>query len=493
MADGRAQRDDDTPVQAGDGAPAGGVQRALGLTLASALVWGVAHLWAGRRVAGMILLGLFGVLVIAGAVTTALFRGDLVRLALQPSWLSAFAVGLLVLALVWVTVVIRSYQVARPDDLPTGARTAGAVTVTVLCFAVAVPFTWAAHSTYVARDTLTSIFRSGDSNGRPVNTADPWNGQSRVNVLLLGGDAAPNRVGVRTDSMTLASVDTETGDTVLLGLPRNLENFHLPPGPARDRFPYGFTGDGAGTPGLLNEVYQYAEEHPDLVPGVTKNQRGPELLKATISGILHQRVDYYVLVDMRGFADIVDAIGGVKIRIPEDILYSRENRVLKAGYRTLSGKEALWYGRSRTNSDDYTRMGRQKCLMRAVAQQADPQTVLTKFDRLAAATKRAISTDIPQELLPAFMSLSGKVKNGAKIDSLQFVPPLISTGDPDFALIRRLAAEAVAGGPAKPSTTPSSSPTASASRSPNTTGGPSSSATKPPQSKPVSLAATCPS
>ncbi|KAB2352168.1 LCP family glycopolymer transferase [Actinomadura rudentiformis] len=497
LAGGRAQRDDDTLARDGGGAAARGLQRALGLTLASALVWGVAHLRAGRRVVGSILLGAFGLLIIAGAVTAAVFRPDLIRLAVQPTWLSAFAVGILALGLVWVTVVIRSYQIVRPDGLSTGAQTAGAVTVALLCFAVAVPVTWAAHSTYVYKDALTSIFRTGDSNGRPVNTADPWNGQSRVNVLLLGGDAAPNRVGVRTDSMTLASVDTKTGDTVLLGLPRNLESFQLPPGPARDRFPYGFTGDGAGTPGLLNEVYQYAEEHPDLVPGVTKNNRGPELLKATIAGILHQRVDYYILVDMRGFADIVDAIGGVKMTIPEDILYSRENRVLKAGTRTLSGKEALWYGRSRTNSDDYTRMGRQKCIMRAIAKQADPQTVLTKFDRLAAATKRAISTDIPQELLPAFVSLSSKVKSGAQINSLQFVPPLISTGNPDFGLIRKLSAQAVESSGTKPSGTPTAptSPTTSGSPSatPGKSGDPSPGSTKGPQSKPVSLDATCPS
>ncbi|MEU5884050.1 LCP family protein [Spirillospora sp. NPDC047279] len=493
-----AQRDEDSLSGDGEHDADPGIRRALGLTLASTLVWGVAHLRTGRRVSGSILLGVFGLLIVAGAVTFAVVRPDFIQLAVQPVWLSTFAIAILAVGLVWVTVVIRSYQIARPDGLSAGARTAATATVALLCFAVAVPAVWAAHSTYVYRDALTSIFQTGDSNGRPVNTDDPWNGESRVNVLLLGGDAAGNRVGVRTDSMTLASVDTKTGDTVLLGLPRNLESVQLPEGPARDRFPYGFTGDGYGTPGLLNEVYQYAEEHPDMVPGATKNQRGPQLLKETISGILGQRVDYYVLVDMRGFAEIVDAVGGVRMRVPEDILYTRENRVLKAGYRTLTGEEALWFGRSRTNSDDYTRMGRQKCLMRAIAKQADPRTVVTKFDKLAAATKRAISTDIPQELLPAFISLSTKVKNGAQIDSLAFVPPLISTGDPDFALIRKLSDRAI-DGQAKPSQSPLTStspaepgsPTPSESPDPDAT--PSDGSTPGPQAKPVSLEATCPS
>ena len=92
-------------------------------------------------------------------------------------------------------------------------------------------------------------------------------------------------------------------------------------------------------------------------------------------------------------------------------------------------------------------MGRQKCLLAAIAEQADPQTVLTSFDKLAAAAKRTLSTDIPQELLPALVKLSDEVKNGAQINSLQFVPPLIYTGNPDFDLIRRLTAEAVSTDP----------------------------------------------
>ncbi|MEU9024282.1 LCP family protein [Actinomadura sp. NPDC048394] len=488
---------------------AGGLPRALALTLASAFVWGVAHLAAGRRVAGGLLLGLWLVVAATVAVTVTVYRSSLVHLAVRPDELQSLAGGIVVLGVVWIAVVIRSYMVVSPARPSISARALGAAAVAVMCFAVAVPVAWGAHSTYVYRDALTSIFRTGSQNGRQIDTSDPWDGEPRVNILLLGGDSAADRTGVRTDSMTLASVDTKTGDTVLLSLPRNLEKFQMPPGPARDRFPYGFTGDGPENPGLLNEVYEYAENHPDVVPGVPKNRRGPELLKATIAGILGQRVDYYILVDMFGFADIVDAMGGVKIRVTEPIPYGLRGQVLQPGYRTLKGKEALWYGRSRTDSDDYVRMGRQKCLMRAIAQQADPQTVLTSFDKLAAAAKRTLSTDIPQELLPALIKLSGKVKDGAQINSLQFVPPLINSGNPDFALIRRLAAKAVSPEQAHASTSASPSPTGSsnlaANGSPGATpsagasGGaspsasPSPSGSPAPESKPTSLAATCPS
>ncbi|WUI03642.1 LCP family protein [Spirillospora sp. NBC_00431] len=480
----------------------GGLLRTLALTLASALVWGVAHFVAGRRVAGGVLLALYLAIAATFAGAATVYRSEIPTLAVQPDVLRRLTAALITLGLLWMIVVVWSYLVLRPARMSGVAHSLGTATVIVLCVAVAAPAAWSAHKSYVARDTLTDIFRSGSENGRPVDADDPFDGQPRVNILLIGGDAAENRTGVRTDSMTVASVDTETGDTVLLSLPRNLENVPFPPGPARDRFPYGFTGDGPQNPGLLNEVYQYAEEHPDLVPGVAKNHRGPRLLKDTIAGVLGVRVDYYILVDMFGFADIVDAMGGVRMKVDEPIPYGLEGAVLKPGYRKLSGKEALWYGRSRTNSTDYVRMGRQKCLMRAIAEQADPRTVLTSFDKLADAAKRTLSTDIPQELLPALVRLSGKVKDGAKINSLQFVPPLIYTGSPDFGLIRKLTSDAINTDPRQVSShpsasaggSPSGSPSESPSESPSGPGGGSPDGGGPakPPSKPVSLESSCP-
>jgi LCP family protein required for cell wall assembly len=466
------------------------LQRALGLTLASAVIWGVAHLWAGRRVTGALLAAAFAATAIGLAVLATGFRRDLLDLAVQPTWLTAIIVGSLGLALIWVTVVVRSYLLVRPSELATAPKVTGLAMVIVLCMAVTAPFAYAAHSTYVYRDALTTIFKSKP--GQPsIKKENPWEGRPRLNVLLLGGDSGADRVGVRTDSVTLASINTSTGDTVLLGLPRNLENIAMPPGPAADRFPDGFTGEGPQTPGLLNEIFEYAEEHPEIVPGVPKGERGPALLIPTVSQILDQPIDYYILVDMKGFAKIVDAMGGVYIRVPEDIVYGRQSEgLIKAGYRKLNGADALWYGRSRTNSNDYVRMGRQKCLLRAIARQADPQKVLLRFNQLAAAAKDTISTDIPQNLLPALIELSGKMKSGAKITNLNFVPPLISTGNPDFAFIRERAAQAIAGSASQPMTaanTPTSTPSATAKTLKN------DKSTSDDAGTPLSLDATCPS
>jgi anionic cell wall polymer biosynthesis LytR-Cps2A-Psr (LCP) family protein len=418
-----------------------GLIAALGLTLASSVIWGVAHVRAGRHVAGALLFSVLALLVaFAVIVRVGIRRQDWEQIAVHPDWLLAILIALLVLALVWITVVIRSYQVVCPARLDVLPRAAGVLAVTLLCAAVCTPFVYAAVRTYSLREMLISISHGTSRAG------GPWHGRRRVNILLIGSDAAAGRDGTRTDSVTLASVDTRTGDTVLLGVPRNLEHVPLPAGPARERFPDGFTGDGPQTPGLLNEIFQYAEDHPELVPGVPDKQRGPNLLSRTVSGIIAQPVDYYIVIDMFGFADLVDAMGGVKLQITQAIPYGLQGGVLQPGYRTLSGKDALWYGRSRTDSDDYARMARQKCLLRAVARQADPIKILTKFDALVSAARRTISTDIPTGLFPALVSLAGKVREGARISSLSFVPPLIYTGDPNYPLIRSLAASAIGDG-----------------------------------------------
>jgi LCP family protein required for cell wall assembly len=474
--------------------------RALGLTFASALFWGVAHIVTGRRVAGIILAVVWAALVTTAVVFAIWHREDLTIMAVQPSWLTAVTLGSMLLALVWAGVVIRSYQIAKPGDMSYPRHLGGGVLVVLLCSAICAPLLKVASISDATHNTISDVFHASGKNGAAtVDKDDPWNGRRRVNIVLLASDNASDRVGTRTDSMTVASVDTQTGDTTLLGLPRNLEHFPMPAGPARKVFPDGFTGDGPQNPGLLNEVFDYATNHPEIMPGVPQKQRGPEMVTRTISGIIDQPIDYYILVDMFGFADIIDAMGGVKVKIVNPIPYGRDGGVLQPGDRVLTGKEALWYGRSRTDSDDYTRMGRQKCLLRAVARQANPEKVLLKFEKLASATKRAIATNIPQELLPAMVKLAEKAHGTAKITSLNFVPPLISTVHPDLTLIHTLSAAAIGEQPtASPSTSPTgtgTSPTPSDTPSHHSrpdysidTSGPSPGATAP-----ASLDAACPS
>ncbi|HLV71142.1 MAG TPA: LCP family protein [Vulgatibacteraceae bacterium] len=406
---------------------------------------GVAHLRAGRVRLGAALLGVQAVLLTAVAIAAGHGRSLVLELSVRPGWLLAVAVGSVVLAGLWAALIIHSYAVLVPEDLSPPLRLAGAAAVSVLCLLAVVPPVTVAHFGRLQRDLVTGTFAEEGGAGaaaRPGRPSappggDPWARIPRLNVLLIGGDADVGRPGIRTDSMTLASIDTRTGNTVLLSLPRNLQNVPVWSGRKRIAFP---------DEELLNAVYETGRERPQVLAGGGRvRDPGAELLKRTVGHILGQPVPYYAMVDMRSFRQIVDAVGGVRVCVAKPIPVPRQQvpaGVLKPGCRRLSGREALWYGRSRTGSSDYARMSRQKCLIWALARQAGPLTVLRSFERLSGVFKRSVSTDVPRRLLPPLVDLAAKIRN-AEITSLQFVPPVISTGRPDYGKIRRMAGKAI--------------------------------------------------
>ncbi|MFC6087097.1 LCP family protein, partial [Sphaerisporangium aureirubrum] len=410
----------------------------IGWTTLSAVLPGAAHLRAGRRRTGFILLGAFGVLLAAVAGFAYLVSSDL-GFAAKDSTLVGLMVAAGVGALGWFALLITSYVALGPDRLPQTGQIVSGVVVGVLCVGIMAPFALTAGTIMTVRSTANAVFPSEpeDPAATPIRQEDPWHGQRRVNFLLIGGDAAGNRTGVRTDSMTVASVDVRTGNSVMFGLPRNLQFVRFPKGdPLAARFPQGFTGDSGQ--GLLNEVWQYAEDH--LGKG-----RGPRELKAAIGHTLGLRIDYYVIVDMYGFAALVDAIGGLRIRVEQDIKWGGHfgtAGTIKAGYRKLDGEHVLWYGRSRVNSDDFSRMSRQRCVMGALLEQATPSVVLANFGKIATATRHLFRTDVPRDLLEHLVPLALKVKD-ARTTSLQFVPPTIWPGAADWLKIRRLTTQAL--------------------------------------------------
>ena len=409
---------------------------------------GIAHLRAGKRRLGYILMGIYGTLLLVALVVglVALTRGsleDLGSFAVKESTLVGVMVIAVLGALAWFALLVHSYVSLRPGRLDRNGQLVSGAVAGLLCVAVTVPFAFTATSAQTARDVANDIFPSDDDpSAAPVQAHDPWNGKRRVNFLLIGGDSAGNREGVRTDSMTVASVDTRTGNTVLFSLPRNLQYVRFPKSsPLAQKFPNGFLGDSGQ--GLLNEVWYYTEHHPEVQRG--GRYRGWHALKDAIGHTLGLKIDYYAMVDMYGFAALIDAIGGLRINVESDIKYGGlygTAGTIKAGYRRLSGEEVLWYGRSRVGSDDFSRMARQRCVIGALAQQATPSVVLANFNRIARAAKRLFKTDIPRDLLEHLVPLGVKVKN-AKITSLQFVPPVIYTGNPDWAKIRRLTRRAI--------------------------------------------------
>lgn len=420
-----------------------GTARALLWTALSAILPGAAHLRAGMRRTGLVLIVGYVVLLAAAGVAAFLVFGDTsraARLALRPNVLIAVGATGVVLALIWCSVVIHSYVCLRPTGGGAFTRVAAVVVVAALCLAVATPAAATLRGVYIAHDRLTSIF-GAEAPRSPSSQEDPtavWGGQDRVSLLLIGSDGGDNRYGVRTDSMMVANVDVEHGDVVLIGLPRNLENVPFPDdSELAERYP-----EPSGFDMLLQDVYQLVEEEPDLAVTPEAHNPAADTLKDTVGYAIGLDIDYYAMVDLEGFEELIDAIGGVRIEIEDEIRWGHRGDVIEPGVQQLSGQESMWYVRSRIDSDDYTRMGRQGCLIQAVAEQVDPWTVVTSFQDLADAAETTLETDVPLAMVSPFVDVAELVPDGS-MRSLQLSPPQVTTANPDWDEVQEMVAESV--------------------------------------------------
>src|SRR5690606_36791035 len=109
------------------------------------------------------------------------------------------------------------------------------------------------------------------------------------------------------------------------------------------------------------------------------------------SGALGLRIDYYVLVNLKAFEQLIDAFGGITVNVnyPVPKGGSEEEGRKPGGWiqpgpnQRLDGFDALWFARGRWGLDDYQRMLRQRCVIKAIIDQADPIKVLTRFEAIA--------------------------------------------------------------------------------------------------------------
>jgi LCP family protein required for cell wall assembly len=387
--------------------------------------------------------------VVGLGVYLAAQRSTVLSAAVDPDKLLAAALVAIAVVLALTTCVVVTYWMVRRPTAPSWERAVEAVFVVLLCLAVAAPFALGSRYAFVQRDLVKSVFseRSAGVVAEHEDDEDDaavWGEDHRVNVLLLGGDGGVTRVGIRTDSMIVASLDADTGDGVLFGLPRNLQRVPFPEGSELDRvYPRGFTGPGDPLEWMLNAVYgTVPEQHPGLLDA---ENEGAEAVKQAASGALGIPVDYYVLVNLRGFKQMVDAIGGVTVNINQPIPIGgvQDRGVPPRDYldpgpnQHLDGFEALWFARGRYGLDDYDRMERQRCVLQAFVEEADPFTVLRRYESLASAGKEILRTDIPQDLLPAFVELGMRLKDG-DLHSVVFQrSDRFDPNDPNYRIMRR--------------------------------------------------------
>lgn len=416
--------------------------------VASAIVPGVGQFIAGDSRRGRLL-----VLVdVAILVVVFLWFRDKTQFLIhwiKPTSLAIMMVANIVLLGYRLWAADDAYRIAKRRSSESGSAAAGPMLIAGLGLGLLIllPHAWFGYVDLKQYDLLTSVFVSSDTtttttvaNTPPLTDAtgstittvptttssttanqSPWDGFERLNILLVGGDFGEGRTGIRTDTMITVSIDPSTGEAAMFSVPRNWTQSPLPEGMG--------VWDCNCYPELINELWIAGERWPDAFPG--PGTPSENAVKGVISEFLGIPIHYYAMVNLDGFVDIIDALGGVEIYIPSTVVdeeypsedgKTTERIVIEEGLQKLDGHLALAYARTRNQDSDYFRMSRQRCVIEAVMDQADPTSLLLNFGKFVDVIKRSMTTDIPLDTLPSLVELIPKVDLD-NVVSVRFIPP----------------------------------------------------------------------
>lgn len=440
-------------------------KRARWLVVLGFLIPGSAQALAGSR-----RLGRFGLAVtITTWVVVLLLVAGLVFLRVTTLSLLTNGIFLLVLqgmliavGLVWLVLGIDTLRLTRLVRVQPNWRMPIALLSVLLTVVPAAGAAWGSTLVGAGRATIGSIF-VGAPAVKPVD--------GRYNILLLGTDAGADREGLRPDSISLVSIDAKTGQSVIIGLPRELVDMPFPEeSPMHALHPNGFgvapnvfgNWGGCYTTCYLNAIYTEVEEFPDtyggLYPDAVKRGSSPgiEATKDAVSGATGLTVQFYVLLNMDAFSSIVDALGGVTVTVPERLPIGGSidpwsgqlvgvDGWIEPGEQHLDGYHAQWFARSRYGSvnGDYDRMQRQRDLQAAILAQMNPANVLLRFQEIAKAGTQLVETDIPESMLGRFVDLAAKARAHAPLN-VELVPPAVDPEYPVYEEIHQLVRDGVA-------------------------------------------------
>jgi polyisoprenyl-teichoic acid--peptidoglycan teichoic acid transferase len=181
-------------------------------------------------------------------------------------------------------------------------------------------------------------------------------------VLLLGVDQRKNDRG-RSDSIIVLTVNPENNSVKMLSIPRDTRTEIV----------------GKGKEDKINHAYAFG---------------GVEMSIATIENFLDIPIDHYVQINMEGFKDIVDSVGGVTVQ--NDLDFNYEGVHFTQGQLNLNGEKALKYSRMRYEDPrgDFGRQARQRQIIQAVIKEGASLNSLTNFGDIFAALGSNVKTSL---------------------------------------------------------------------------------------------------
>lgn len=226
----------------------------------------------------------------------------------------------------------------------------------------------------------------------PVPTPDPiaW-AEAWVNILVLGSDSNASRrsrgEGWLTDAITLVSVAPDGSHVALFSLPRDSSDIPMP--------------DGSIWGGKANAIA------PIL---------GPAAMRDAMSLVFGVPIDYYVMIDMDGFRQAVDWVGGVTVGTP--YMLADSVCTIGAGVHHLDGSGALCFARHRAVDTDYARADRHQQLLLAL----HGQVLASQADLgVLAGSIGSLQTDVPASDF-GYLAELATMSAGAAVERVVFGP-----------------------------------------------------------------------
>lgn len=206
-----------------------------------------------------------------------------------------------------------------------------------------------------------------------------------TNILLLGDGGYEREGAGLVDTIMIASIDYKKNAVSMLSVPRDFyvsKEINL----GLDRY------------GKINQIYN---NYNDL----DESERF-EKFKVAAGSLANLDIQYFMRVDFKGFVEIVDALGGITIDVPQaidDLNYPNATDTgfspfhIKAGLQELDGEKALKYARSRHTTSDFDRAARQQLILEAIRQKALSKDILTDpaaLKEIYEAVQKNFTTDL---------------------------------------------------------------------------------------------------
>jgi len=261
--------------------------------------------------------------------------------------------------------------------------------------------------------------------GVSTTAKQPWRPEDRINILVLGLDrrpGEPEEASFRSDTMFVASIDTHAGRLQMLAIPRDFWA----------DIPFG-DEPGIWAQNKINAAYSYGQFYK--YPG-----GGAGASVAAVEKNFNLDIHYFVVIDWVGFVELIDAIGGIDLTVPEDIsdfgtdvLDSFPDQTVKAGPQHMDGPQALGYSRVRVDGD-LKRIDRQQIVIRAVAAKSVSLGYVTKLPELWEAYRHAFRTDIDSGRIPGFALLARNL-DLENIETFSLGPTMFGSLSEDGQLI----------------------------------------------------------